>query len=490
MGYGSIRLPAPLQFSLGNVTKRRRKWKQELENYLLAKEKDERADKIKIAFLLNLLGSEGLEIYNTIKFESPESKANFSEVLQKFEEYCSPRQKTLASTCEFAEQENGLIRDRIVLGIKDNGLQERLLRENNLSLEKAIEIVRTAEASREQIQNMKYDTAMVNFVKENQNKPKTHYDCKKCGRKHKPQECPAFRKICAKYVYIDSVNVHETKCEIINATDSNVNNAEMDKLEKEGIVSKVNKPTDWVLSLVIVEKRYGNLRLCSDPRDLNTVIKREHYQIPCTDDIISRLEVSAPEVLQKRNQKLLGNIEGVEIYFYDIIDAECDEDSHDTIMSKILKRERSLNIKFNPERKLHPQRYGFVHFEDSRSATYLIQKAIVDAKSEKKYFVGISVDIKRAYDSIYVDGLLYKCLQIAEALAICQALDYLSVTNKNLQILSDSLSVLSALQNYSIKSHSVIYKLGVSKEERESEQIKYLEEPFMLHDPFYSIVDA
>ncbi|GBM98292.1 hypothetical protein AVEN_42737-1 [Araneus ventricosus] len=119
-----------------------RKWRQELENYLLATEKDERADKIKIAILLNLLGSEALEIFNTFKFEPPESQKNYSEVLKKSEEYCSPRQnvvyerykffscvqqegqaiecyvtqlKTLASTCEFEEQENGLIHDRIVL---------------------------------------------------------------------------------------------------------------------------------------------------------------------------------------------------------------------------------------------------------------------------------------------------------------------------------------------------------------------------------------
>ncbi|GBM62804.1 hypothetical protein AVEN_19794-1 [Araneus ventricosus] len=170
-----------------------RKWRQELENYLLATEKDERADKIKIAILLNLLGSEGLEIFNTFKFEPPESQKNYSEVLKKFEEYCSPRQnivyerykffscvqqegqaiecyitqlKTLASTCEFEEQENGLIRDRIVLGIGDNGLKERLLRESGLGLEKAIEIVRSAETSREQLSSMKEETAAtVNSVK-------------------------------------------------------------------------------------------------------------------------------------------------------------------------------------------------------------------------------------------------------------------------------------------------------------------------------------
>ncbi|GFY34988.1 reverse transcriptase domain-containing protein [Trichonephila clavipes] len=60
--------------------------------------------------------------------------------------------------------------------------------------------------------------------------------------------------------------------------------------------------------------------------------------------------VSAPEVFQKRNQKLFGNIEGVEIYFDDIIAAGCDEDSHDAIMSRVLERVKLLNIKFNPDK--------------------------------------------------------------------------------------------------------------------------------------------
>ncbi|GBM12401.1 hypothetical protein AVEN_211579-1 [Araneus ventricosus] len=129
-----------------------RKWRQELENYLLATEKDENADKIKIAILLNLLGSEVLEIFNTFKFEPPESQKNYSEVLKKFEEYCSPRQNAT-----------------------DNGLKERLLRESGLGLEKAIEIVRAAETSREQLRSMKEETAVtVNSVKRNrnQNQPK------------------------------------------------------------------------------------------------------------------------------------------------------------------------------------------------------------------------------------------------------------------------------------------------------------------------------
>ncbi|GBN97676.1 Transposon Tf2-8 polyprotein [Araneus ventricosus] len=59
---------------------------------------------------------------------------------------------------------------------------------------------------------------------------------------------------------------------------------------------------------------------------------------------------SAPEIFQKRNQKLFGDIEGVEIYFDGIIVAGNDEASHDAIMSKVLERARSVNIKFNPDK--------------------------------------------------------------------------------------------------------------------------------------------
>ncbi|GFX73991.1 transposable element P transposase [Trichonephila clavipes] len=47
----------------------------------------------------------------------------------------------------------------------------------------------------------------------------------------------------------------------------------------------------------------------------------------------------------------------------------------------------------------------------------------------------------------------YSSIFSAETLAICQALDDLVESNVNLLVLSDSLSVLSALQNFSIKSN-------------------------------------
>ena len=64
---------------------------------------------------------------------------------------------------------------------------------------------------------------------------------------------------------------------------------ELDEMEKAGVIVKVDEPSDWVNSLVVVEKPDGNLRLCLDPRNLNKVVKREHYQLPTFEEISSRL---------------------------------------------------------------------------------------------------------------------------------------------------------------------------------------------------------
>ena len=53
----------------------------------------------------------------------------------------------------------------------------------------------------------------------------------------------------------------------------------LQELEEKDVVQKVDRPTSWVNSLVIVEKRDGSLRLCLDPRDLNKAIRIEHHRI-------------------------------------------------------------------------------------------------------------------------------------------------------------------------------------------------------------------
>jgi ribosomal protein S1 len=62
--------------------------------------------------------------------------------------------RTLAATCEFESLHDGLIHNRIVCSIRTESLKERMLRENDLTLEKAIDICRAAETSRDQLKSL------------------------------------------------------------------------------------------------------------------------------------------------------------------------------------------------------------------------------------------------------------------------------------------------------------------------------------------------
>lgn len=55
-------------------------------------------------------------------------------------------------------------------------------------------------------------------------------------------------------------------------------------MEKLGVIEKQKGPTDWVSSMVVVEKSDESLRICMDPKDLNKAIKREHFAMPTPDE--------------------------------------------------------------------------------------------------------------------------------------------------------------------------------------------------------------
>ncbi|CAB4011200.1 Hypothetical predicted protein [Paramuricea clavata] len=66
--------------------------------------------------------------------------------------------------------------------------------------------------------------------------------------------------------------------------------AELERMKQLDVIDTIDGPTDWVSSLVIVEKPNGQIRLCLDPRDLNKAIKRHHHPMPTVDEILAKLE--------------------------------------------------------------------------------------------------------------------------------------------------------------------------------------------------------
>ena len=65
--------------------------------------------------------------------------------------------------------------------------------------------------------------------------------------------------------------------------------AELDRMVSQEVISPVTMPTPWVSSLVVVPKKYGPLRLCLDPKDLNRAIHRENYPLPTIEDVATCL---------------------------------------------------------------------------------------------------------------------------------------------------------------------------------------------------------
>ena len=67
--------------------------------------------------------------------------------------------------------------------------------------------------------------------------------------------------------------------------------AELDRLVKEGIITKVHEHREWINSIASVMKEDGSLRLCLDPKDLNKAIKRNQWYARTLADILPELAV-------------------------------------------------------------------------------------------------------------------------------------------------------------------------------------------------------
>ena len=64
---------------------------------------------------------------------------------------------------------------------------------------------------------------------------------------------------------------------------------ELNRSVKTGIVIPVDVPTDWISSMVVIKKSNGKIRLFIDPKPLNQALKRNHYPLPVTDDLLPLL---------------------------------------------------------------------------------------------------------------------------------------------------------------------------------------------------------
>ena len=168
--------------------------------------------------------------------------------------------------------------------------------------------------------------------------------------------------------------------------------AELNRMVSLEVIEKVDHPTDWVNSIVIVEKANGDIRICLDPKDLNRAIKREFSQLPTAEEIMSqmarakiftKLDASAgywqvkldnessdllafntffgrykfkrlpfgvhcaSEVFSKRVSEIIDGLEGVAHIQDDIIIWGANREVHDNNLRKVLERIKLSGLKLN-----------------------------------------------------------------------------------------------------------------------------------------------
>ena len=175
----------------------------------------------------------------------------------------------------------------------------------------------------------------------------------------------------------------------------------LDELECDGVLTPVTEATDWVSSIVIVQKPSGQIRIRIDPKDLNTAIRREYYPMPTIEEVSTRLKNarlftvldakngfwqipldekssmltcfnppfgryrwlrmpfginSAPEIWQRTINQLVEGLTGTQVIHDDFLIVGCGttdkeaEIDHDKILRAFLDRAGERNLRLNAEK--------------------------------------------------------------------------------------------------------------------------------------------
>ncbi|UYV77427.1 hypothetical protein LAZ67_15000994 [Cordylochernes scorpioides] len=229
-----IQPPETFDFSTPNEWP---KWRKRFERYLVVSgmKKKEEADKIDL--FMYLMGDRADDIFRSFKFEKEKEAKKIDSVLKAFDSHFCVRKNIicecakfnsriqedrepvdefitslykLADSCEFEGLHEQLIRDRIVVGVGDKALSERMQLDSELTLEKAVKMVR-----QQQVDLQRPSTSQkVNQVKLNSKKQspkqqqqssrkkeksaKTRSRCPKCGgfTHREGQACRAEEQRC------------------------------------------------------------------------------------------------------------------------------------------------------------------------------------------------------------------------------------------------------------------------------------------------------
>lgn len=240
MAEAADRFVKKLNFSSGNVAAEYKVFKDQLAIYRIARKYSEMSEEEQIANTLLLMGSESVPIYQQFVFddEVEAKKKTLENVLSMFGKHFEPVKnityervkfnsivqgdstihqfitnlQTQADVCEYGTMREELVKDRIVVGVRDTKLREYLIDVDNLDLQKCIQKAKQFVSHHEhsaKMNSMDMNVDVVDKRKETTfSKPRQQQStftkqqawrskCIFCFRgSHKREHCPARNSIC------------------------------------------------------------------------------------------------------------------------------------------------------------------------------------------------------------------------------------------------------------------------------------------------------
>ena len=64
---------------------------------------------------------------------------------------------------------------------------------------------------------------------------------------------------------------------------------ELQRMENMGVISRVDKPTNWCSEMIVVPKSDGSVRIYVNLTKLNESVLRENHSLPCVDQTLGQL---------------------------------------------------------------------------------------------------------------------------------------------------------------------------------------------------------
>ncbi|XP_075738789.1 uncharacterized protein K02A2.6 isoform X3 [Rhipicephalus microplus] len=219
-------LPPPKALdTTGDVWRSWKTWRQEFELFATATYLNQQPKEVQAATFLMIIGEDARKTYSTLDFATDEEKSDVEVLKMKFEAFYKPALnlayhefrfgkcdqkdgesfndwltdlRVLAKSCEFGQLEERMLRSRIILGIRDKKLQEKLISEN-ASFTKTVEMCRSREHGKEQCEEIQARPKSDYAAEMNALSEAKGQRCTKCAKVHQTDRvCPAKGRTCRK----------------------------------------------------------------------------------------------------------------------------------------------------------------------------------------------------------------------------------------------------------------------------------------------------